>query len=116
MLPQKTRYGSVVPVRLSGEVSERLDRAVAALHYRSRNEFIRDAIESHLEQMSGSGVVELREVSVVQAQELIEEYVSQHPGVHHVSELSEALGIELGTTFKAVRQLIDQRKVRVRKQ
>lgn len=65
--------------------------------------------------MMNTNIVELREVSVDEAAKLIDEFISKNPGKHYVSELSEELGIELATAFKATQKLIGSGKVRRRK-
>jgi Mn-dependent DtxR family transcriptional regulator len=52
-------------------------------------------------------IIEMRDVSVDEAARLIDDYISKNAGKHFVSELSEKLGIELGTVFKAAQKLIE---------
>ena len=66
-------------------------------------------------QMKKTKVVEMREVSVDGAVKLIDEYISKNPGKHYVSEISEALSIELDTAFEATQKLIESGEARKRK-
>jgi predicted DNA-binding protein len=105
----------VVPVRLSRELAGRLDRAVRLLGYGSRSRLMREAIEHYVSEILEAKTIEVRDVSVEEAGRLIEEYLTDNPGVHYVSEISEALGIEFKTAFEAVKMLIRQGSVEVKK-
>jgi DNA-binding IclR family transcriptional regulator len=52
-------------------------------------------------------IIEIRDLTVDEAARLIDDYISRNAGKHYVSELSEKLGIELGTAFKAAQKLIE---------
>ena len=85
------------------------------LHSRSRNEVIRNAIDEYTTKMMNTKIVEVRDISIDQAMKLIDGYISENPGKHFVSDLSEELGIELRTAFRATQKLIDSGAVRIRK-
>jgi predicted DNA-binding protein len=104
----------VVPVRVNAELAARLDRAVSKLHYASRNAFIREAIERHVNEELERRVLEVRDVSVKDATRTIDRYLTKNPGAHYVSDLAEELGLELEVAFKAARALEDQGMVRAR--
>ncbi len=72
-------------------------------------------LHSEVDQIANAKVVDVGGVSVEEAGRLIDEHVSKHPGVHHVSELAEVLGIELGIAFPVVQKLIQETKVKVRR-
>ena len=95
-----------IPLRIQRESALELDRLAYRLHAKSRNEIIRDAIRQYTQQMVNTKIVEIREVSVARASKLIDEYISKHPGKHYVSELSEALGIDLSVAFEAAQRLL----------
>jgi Mn-dependent DtxR family transcriptional regulator len=59
-------------------------------------------------------IVEMRNVTLEEAIKLIDKYVSKNPGKHYVSEISEALGIELDIAFKATQKLIETGQVNKR--
>ncbi len=63
----------------------------------------------------GTKVVEIKRMSMVEASKAIERYTSKSPGSHYVSDLSEALGIQLGLTFKAVKKLMEEGVVKPRR-
>lgn len=104
----------IVPVRVPAELAERLDKTVSKLHYASRNEFIREAIEQHVNDRLESRMVEVRDVSVKDAAKMIDRYLSKNPGAHYVSDLAEELGLELEVAFKAAKTLEAQGAVRAR--
>ena len=60
-------------------------------------------------------VVELKQMSTEEASKAIEIYVSRNPGSHYVSDLSEALGIELGLALRAVKKLMKEGLVKPRR-
>ena len=104
----------IVPLRMSGALASKLDKAVRLLRYRSRNEFIREAIEEHVEAALRSKVVEVKDFSIEQAGRMIDAYLSKHPGTHYVSEIAEELGLELGTAFRAAQKLLKEGSARVK--
>jgi Arc/MetJ-type ribon-helix-helix transcriptional regulator len=106
--------GLVVPVRVSGELAVKLDRAVSNLHYSSRNAFIREAIEQHINDRLESRIIEVRDVPVGEAVRMIDRYLAKNPGAHYVSELAEELGLELGLAFKAAKALEESGAVRAK--
>ena len=103
----------VVPVRIADEMAERMDRAVSKLRYSSRGEFIRDAIESHLDRVEVR-IVETRDVSVDEAVKLMDEYLAENPGAHYVSDMAEYLGLELPIAFRAAGVLREKGMARER--
>jgi len=93
----------------------KLDQLATRLHAKSRNEVIRNAIKEYTEQMLDTRIIEVREVTVEEAAKLIDNYLSDNPGKHYVSELAEELGIELGTAFRAAQKLMDSGAVKKRR-
>ena len=115
VLAKRRDDGAVVPVRMSGDLLRRVDKSVRLLRSRSRNEFIREAVERYAEEVAAARILEVRDVSPEVAARLIEGYVSERPGVHHVSEIAEELGIELAVAFQAVQALIREKRVKLKK-
>ena len=105
----------IVPVRLSRELAMRLDRAVKLLNYGSRSRLMREAIEHYVSEILEAKAVEIRDIGLEEAGRLIEEYLTDNPGIHYVSEIAEALGIEFKTAFEAVKMLIKRGSVEVKK-
>jgi len=104
----------VIPLRLSRSLVKKLDEALRLTRLGSRNQLIREALEEYVGRTVAAKVLEVKEVSVGQAARLIDGYLTKNPGAHYVSELSEKLGIELGTAFKAVERLKANGAVRPR--
>jgi len=111
----KKKSSITIPLRIHRNKIQKLDLLVRKLHARSRNEIIRDAIDQYISQMMETKIIEVRDVSVDEAARLIDDYISKNSGKHYVSELSEELGIELGTAFKAAQKLIDAGEVKKRR-
>ncbi len=58
-------------------------------------------------------VIELRDVSVGEAERLIARCMRAHPGSRHLSDIAEELGIELRVAFAAAQRLVGRGRVRV---
>jgi ribosomal protein S25 len=104
----------VVPLRMSLDLAEKLERATRVLGYRSRNQLMREALERQVDEIMKGKVVEVRDISVDSAKRKIDNYLSKNPGVHYVSELAEKLGMELKVAFSAVKKLTDEGTVKVK--
>jgi metal-responsive CopG/Arc/MetJ family transcriptional regulator len=104
----------ILPVRIPAELAAKLDAAVSRLHYASKNEFVREAIDQHVNEKLKGRIIEVRDVSVKEAARMIDRHLSKNPGVHYVSELSEELGLELGVAFRAAAMLREKGSVKVR--
>ncbi len=92
---------------------ERIDRTRGIVGMPSRSAFIRAAVLEKVAAVEGSRIVEVRDVSEVEAMRLIDEYLKKHPGVHYTSDLADELGIELGVAFAAAEKLIAKGRARV---
>ncbi len=106
----------IIPIRIRGELAAKLDRAVKTLHYPSRNEFIREAVEQHIRDTLESKIIEVRDVSDADASRMIDSYLSKNPGAHYVSELAEKLGLELDVAFRAAKKLLEDGTALVKSQ
>jgi len=110
---KKEKTQVIVPVRLQKTKLQKIDKAVKKLGYRSRSEFIRKAVKHYLENVLTQKIIELREVSVEEAVKLIDNYLTNNPGVHYVSEIAEQLGIDIETAFKAVEKMLKEETIEV---
>jgi len=104
----------ILPVRIPAELAAKLEMAVSKLHYASRNEFVREAIEQHVNDRLEGKMIEVRDVSTKEAARMIDQHLSKNPGAHYVSELAEELGLELDVAFKAAATLRAKGMVKVR--
>lgn len=102
-----------VPTRFATEELARIERARNLLGLPSRSAFIREAVLERLEEVEGAGILQLRDVDEEAAAKLMDEYLQEHPGIHYVSELVEALGLEPRIAFTAARRLVDAGGARV---
>lgn len=93
-----------IPVSMPAEVVEKVDAARARLGYRSRNEVIRESVKRFLEEIEEAKVIRIRNLGLRQAKEEILAYLEKHNSVY-VSELAEALGLDINLAFKAVAEL-----------
>jgi Arc/MetJ-type ribon-helix-helix transcriptional regulator len=98
-----------VAVRLSRADYTRVEALVKAGLYRSSADFLREAVRDKLREMD---VVSLQDVSLEEAERLIGEYLDAHPGARFASEIADALGLEYGLVFKAVRRMLERGVVR----
>lgn len=89
-------------MRISPELGEKVDEAVSKFHYRSTSEFIREAVQERVKERLEEVVVEVRDVPVEEAAKMIDQYLGKNAGAHYVSDIAEALGLELGVAFEAV--------------
>ena len=92
----------MVPVRIPPELGLKMDKVVSRFHYRSRSEFIREAIQEHVKGRLEEVVIEVKDVPVEEAARMVDRYLGKNAGAHYVSEIAEALGLELRVAFEAV--------------
>jgi len=95
---------ATIPVSLPIYIVEKIEELRAKLGYRSRNEFIREAIKRFIEEMKETKVIYVRDITLEQAKKEILEHLRRH-GSAYVSEIAEDLGIEIEMAFRAVEEL-----------
>lgn len=110
---ERPRSSTAIPTRFTEDEVARLDRARNLAGLPSRSAFIRRAVLDRLEEVEGTGVIVLRDVSERQAMRVIGEYLEKHPGQHFVSDLVEELGIEPRVAFAAAQKLIDKGRAKL---
>lgn len=93
-----------IPVSIPAEVVKKIDAARARLGYRSRNEVIRESVKRFLEEIVEAKVIRMRSLSLKRAKVEILAYLEEHNSAY-VSELAEALGLDINLAFKAVAEL-----------
>jgi metal-responsive CopG/Arc/MetJ family transcriptional regulator len=104
----------ILPVRIPANLAAKLETAVSKLHYASKNEFVREAIDQYVNERLKGKMIEVRDVSVKEAAKMIDRHLSKNPGAHYVSEMAEELGLELDVAFKAAAMLRARGSVKVR--
>lgn len=110
---RKSQGTTPIPTRFSQAELARIEHTRALLGSPSRSAFIRLAVLEKLEELEGTGILQIREVSEEEAIRLIDAYLQGHPGIHYVSELIEELGLAPRTAFAAARNLMDQGRARI---
>jgi len=98
-----------IAVRLSKADFVKIQQLVEAGLYRSSADFLREAVRDKLESME---VVSVRNVDLRKAEKMIEDYLVKHPGPSFASEIADALGLEYSLTFKTIRKLLEEGRIR----
>jgi len=96
-------------VRLSKADFVKIQQIVEAGLYRSSADFLREAVRDKLESME---VVSVQNVDSRKAEKMIEDYLVKHPGPSFASEIADALGLEYSLTFKTIRKLLEEGRIR----
>ena len=110
---KRSEASAAIPTRFTRSELARMDRARSRLGLPSRSAFVREAVLGRVEEVEKMKVIELRDVSVAEAERLIDRYMREHPGRLYVSDVAEELGIELRVAFQAAQRLIDRGRARV---
>ncbi len=100
----------VYPVQLDEQELEALDAIVARLHS-SKSGAIREAIRSYAEQLKGTEVIKIREVSRRQARKEILEFLDKNERAWS-SEISDSLHIDLTLVNRILEELWDEKRVK----
>ena len=104
---QVKRY--VYPVQLNEEELEALDMIVERLHS-SKSEAIREAIRNYADQLHGTEVMRIREVSRSQARKEILEFLQKNDRAWS-SEIADSLRIDLSIVNSVLEELWSEKRV-----
>jgi metal-responsive CopG/Arc/MetJ family transcriptional regulator len=104
---QVKRY--VYPVQLDQDELEALDTIVERLHG-SKSEAIREAIRNYADQLRGTEIVKIREVSRSQARKEILEYLQKNDRAWS-SEIADSLRIDLSLINGVLEELWSEKRV-----
>jgi len=96
-----------VSVRLAPHEIQSIDGLVSAGFFLNRSDFVRTTIREKLE---GMRIETVRDVSRDRAEKEILEFLDEHP-VTYPSDISTALGLDLGLVMEIVQDLLKARKV-----
>ncbi len=96
-------------VRLSRSDYDRIQQIVKAGLYRNSADFLREAVHEKLESME---VVSVRDVDAREAGQMIEDYLIKHPGPSFASEIVDSLGLNYDLTFKTVKKLLGENRIK----
>lgn len=104
---QEKRY--VYPVQLDEEELKALDVILEKLHS-SKSEAIREAIRNYADQLRGTEITKMREVSRSQARKEILEFLDTHERAWS-SEISDSLRIDLSLVNSVLEELWGEKRV-----
>jgi hypothetical protein len=108
-----SEVSTAIPTRFTRAEIARMERARSLLGLPSRSALVREAVLGKLDEVERMKVIELRDVTVEEAERAIDRYMREHPGSRYVSDIAEELGIELRVAFAAAQRLIDRGRARV---
>ncbi len=91
-----------------------MERVRSLLGLPSRSSLIREAVLDKVDEVEKMKIIELRDVTVDEAERLIERYMRAHPGTRYVSDIADEVGIELRVAFEAAQRLLDRGRLSVR--
>jgi metal-responsive CopG/Arc/MetJ family transcriptional regulator len=99
----------VYPVQLDEDELEALDTIVQRLHS-SKSEAIREAIRNYADQLRGTEIVKIRDVSRSQARKEILEYLHKNDRAWS-SEIADSLRIDLSLVNGVLDELWSEKRV-----
>ena len=101
--------GFQAAVRLSKSDYAKVQEIVEAGLYRSFADFLREAVRDKLASME---ITSVKKVEARVAEEMIENYLKEHPGPNFASEIADALGLEFDITFKTIKKLLEEGRIK----
>ena len=104
---QVKRY--VYPVQLDKDELKALDKIVERLHS-SKSEAIREAVRNYADQLQGTEIIRIREVSRPQACKEILEYLEKNERAWS-SEIADSLRIDLSLVNSILEELWGEKRV-----
>ena len=87
----------------------KIQHLVDAGLYRSFADFLKDAVRDKLGSME---VVSVKTIDLPEAQRMIEDYLKAHPGPNFASEIADTLGLEFDITFKTIKKLLEEGRIK----
>lgn len=100
-----------ISLRLPAELLLQVDELVAQTGMRSRTELIERAVEAYVDELKETKVVRVQPYTEEEARAAILQYLEDRPGTY-VSDLAEALAMDLELAFRVVASLTERGKVR----
>ena len=117
IMTQKPKYtqseGLQAAARFSRSDYGKIQHLIDAGMYRSFADFLREAVRDKLGSME---VVSVKVVDADEVEGMIENYLKTHPGSIFASELAEVLGLEFDITFKTIKKLLEEGRIKKAKQ
>ncbi|KPV62063.1 MAG: hypothetical protein AOA65_2101 [Candidatus Bathyarchaeota archaeon BA1] len=90
---------------------EKIGRLIEDGMFLNYSDFARTAIENELARMGAMNLIEIKDYTLEEAKKLILEYLQNHGGEVLPSDIADHYGMELDICFKAVKALVEERKV-----
>lgn len=112
MTLKKVQASHQLPARVSRSTYMKIKRLIDEGIFLNFSDFTRKAIEDELAMLGETEIISVKQTSVQEARNRIEEYLKQHQGPAYPSEIADHYGLELEPTFEAVKQLIAEGKTK----
>lgn len=96
-----------VSLRLPTELLREVDDLVSRTGMRSRTELIERAVEAYVDELKETKVVRVKPYTEAEARVAILQYLEDRPGTY-VSDLAEALSMDLDLAFRIVTSLAEE--------
>ena len=100
----------MVPVRLSEDMVERLDRVASRFGYSSRSDLIREALEYYTKEVEAENIIRLRDISKTQAKEEIRKYLKEHQKAW-MDKIADDLKIDFPLVIEIIEELEKEKLV-----
>lgn len=97
-------------MRLPRRLLEEIDKLVRQTRMRSRTEFVERAVENYVDELREAHVVVVKEWTEAKARTAILRYLKGRPATY-VTDIAEALGMDLDLAFRLVGSLSKEGKV-----
>ena len=99
-----------ISMRLPRPLLEEIDQLVRRTKMRSRTEFVERAVENYANEIREAHVVVVKEWTPAKARTAILRYLKGRPATY-VTDIAEALGMDLDLAFRLVGSLAKEGKV-----
>lgn len=99
-----------ISLRLPRPLLEEIDELVRRTRIRSRTEFVEPAVETYVDELREARIVVVREWTETKARTAILRYLKGRRATY-VTDIAEALGMELDLAFRVVGSLAKEGKV-----
>lgn len=99
-----------VSLRLPRPLLDEIDELVRRTRMRSRTEFVERAVEAYVDELREARIVVVKSWSEAKARAAILQYLKGRRATY-VTDIAEALGMDLDLAFRIVRSLAKEGKV-----
>lgn len=109
-MQSSTSRKPTISLRLPRPLLDEIDELVRRTRMRSRTEFLERAVETYVDELRESRVVVVKKWTEAKARTAIFRYLKGRPATY-VTDIAEALGMELDLAFRIVGSLAKAGKV-----